>query len=128
MPEPLSREPCERLAKAFPEEIGAHRFEEGDLRYRTTLGAYADTPLLVYELNDRSKWHASTTDVWIPTLEDLLALAQCIVGDGWIHLMSHPTWWECGHGNADGDGKFVSAGDTPTEAVANWLLAQKHAR
>lgn len=141
---PLSREMCQRLADAYPEVWACHELtesrgsrERGYPGYWHTEDRTMDNDVWWSEANGRDilgyvpDYTAPTgKPLWCPRLEDLLDVAAKAVGTGSIDLCSHAgaatgqPWWECGHINEDGDGVYVTAGDTPEEAVANWLLQQ----
>lgn len=123
---PLSRELCEAL-RVLPEVRGRARGASVDawwvcLRSETEW----QKPLWACHLyaNFTVAGRAAPGPwLWCPSLSDLLALAHRRVGTGSLRMESHPTWWECGHADGDGRPVFVTAGDTPEEAVAAWLLA-----
>ena len=118
MPESLSRDLCERLARAYPQDIGAHEYVDGDLFWRRGQ-AQVWVAFIEADTYWGGAWPIESTDVWCPRLEDLLELAQEVNG----HL------WEMrrifGGACIFSANNVARDGDTPVESVALWLLAQR---
>ncbi len=133
MSERLSRETCEALAKAFP-AVASHRIEYGEAFYRQ-LGypsVFADET----DIADGENWPGDGC-LWCPRLEDLLALAKSLCVDS----ESPDLWWgepyeldaegapaQCWRYSVepgpDAQFRLGTHGDTPSAAVAVWLLAR----
>lgn len=116
MSEPLSRDLCERLLLAYPEWMDSLRGNVGRAHY-----CRHDAEDIVFEGQHvfDDVYNAGPHDLPIPTLEDLLELAQEVNG----HL------WEIrrifGGACIFSANNVARDGDTPVEAVALWLLAQR---
>ena len=121
MPEPLSRDLCERLADLY-EEVREHLWADGDLFWRRG----ENVAWVAFGEADTywgGAWPINEGDVWCPHLEDLLELAHGVLMDShlWWDLVESE-WVYCG----EAPGRdFEGRGHTPAKAVARWLIAWK---
>lgn len=104
---PLSRELCERLAAAYPDVWTARRKDADD---------------------SELTWGSQGKFVWCPRLDQLLELAVSLVPDA-EHAILHSERSDTGQRSwsylvrrPDRGNPVSRHGDTPEEAVANWLL------